>query len=374
MLGQFPSWVDGVAGRGLPHPRQGRVYLPGRRRTHHGSAHLPRARPADAWYRGGTGDPRGPRRARVDLSDWTLAFNGSERVRGDTLARLTERFAAAGFRPEAFFPTYGLAEATLLVSGGPSNRQPPSLTGLVSHPRAASHHASPGGDARRNPTRRLRARRVGSAGGYCRSGIRRALPRGYGGRDLGAWPQRGARLLAEARRKSAETFGAVVASSGPEPFLRTGDLGFVHGGELYVTGRRKEMIIIRGLNYYPQDIETTLEPCDPACAVGSRVAFALEADGEERLAVAVELEAQTRHDFPRLASVIRREVLQQHALAVELVLFVRHGKLPKTTSGKIQRSRCRADFLAGQLPVLFASGLGQAVPAQAQGCQACAAG
>src|SRR5262249_55086846 len=123
--------------------------------------------------------------------------------------------------------------------------------------------------------------------------------------------------------ESAATFGAVVASSGPEPFLRTGDLGFIHSGELYITGRLKEMIIIRGLNHYPQDIETTLEGCDPACAVGSKVAFALEAEGEERLAVAVELEAHTGQDFPRLASLIRREVLQQHELAVELVLFVR---------------------------------------------------
>ena len=83
--------------------------------------------------------------------------------------------------------------------------------------------------------------------------------------------------------------------------------------------------------------------------------------------MAVELEAHTTHDFPRLASVIRREVQQQHALAVELVLFVRHGLLPKTTSGKIQRTRCRTDFLAGRLPVLFASGLGQAEPDQAEG-------
>ena len=132
--------------------------------------------------------------------------------------------------------------------------------------------------------------------------------------------------------ESAETFGGVAASSGPEPFLRTGDLGFIHGGELYITGRLKEMIIIRGLNHYPQDIETTLERCDPACAAGSKVAFALEAGGEERLAVAVELAAHTKEDFLRLASVIRRDVRQQHELAVVLVLFVRSGKLPRTRS------------------------------------------
>lgn len=298
-----------------------------------------------------------------DLSDWTLAFNGSERVRGDTLARFTKRFAAAGFRPRAFFPTYGLAEATLLVSGGPKSRQPPSLTVLPSdleqHRVTILPEAAPGGIQLVGCGRVALGQQVAivdpQSAMLCPEDTVGEIWVHGPGVAQGYW-----RKPAE----SAETFGAVLARSGPEPFLRTGDLGFIHAGELYITGRLKELIIIRGLNHYPQDIETTLERCDPACAVGSKAAFALETDGEEQLAVAVELEARTGHDYPRLASVIRREVQQQHALAVELVLFVRHGLLPKTTSGKIQRSRCRADFLAGHLPVLFASGLGQTDPNQ----------
>jgi acyl-CoA synthetase (AMP-forming)/AMP-acid ligase II len=297
--------------------------------------------------------------SELDLSEWRVAFNGSERVRGDTLARFTRRFGAAGFRREAFFPTYGLAEATLLVSGGPQNRPPPSLTVLPND---------------------LELHRVTVLPESAHSGIQLV---GCGcvalGQRVVVVDPESAVLCPEGTvgeiwvhgpsvaqgywRKpieSAETFGAMLASSGPELFLRTGDLGFIYCGELYVTGRLKEVIIIRGLNHYPQDIEATLERSDPACAVGSKVAFTLDGGGEERLAVAVELEAHAGHDFHRLASIIRREILLQHGLAVELVLFARRGLLPKTTSGKIQRSRCRADFLAGQLPVLFASRLDQA--------------
>lgn len=295
----------------------------------------------------------------LDLSDWSLAFNGSERVRADTLMRFSERFAGAGFRPEAFFPTYGLAEATLFVSGGPKNRKPPSLTVLP-------------GDLERNCVAILPE---ATAGGIQFVGCGRIEL----GQPLAIVDPESAALCPEDKvgevwvqgpcvaqgywrkpAESAETFSAVLASSAPEPFLRTGDLGFIHGGELYVTGRLKELIIIHGMNHYPQDIETTLERCDPACAAGGKAAFALEADGEERLAVAVEIEAHAGHNLPRLASVIRREVHQQHELAVEFVLFVRQGLLPKTTSGKIRRGRCRADFLAGRLQVLFASRLGQA--------------
>jgi acyl-CoA synthetase (AMP-forming)/AMP-acid ligase II len=302
----------------------------------------------------------------IDLSHWTLAFNGSERVRRDTLARFTERFAAAGFRPDAFFPTYGLAEATLLVSGGPRNRPPPCLTVLPGdlelHRVTILPEGTPGGIQLVGCGRVALGQPVAivdpESAALCPEDTVGEIWVCGPGVAQGYW-----RKPAE----STETFAAVVPSSGLEPFLRTGDLGFIHGGELYITGRLKEMVIVRGLNHYPQDIETTLERCDPACAVGSKVAFALEADGEERLAVAIEIAAHTRHDLTRLASVIRREVQQQHALAVELVLFVRHGLLPKTTSGKIQRSRCRADFLAGRLPVLFASGLDQADPDHAEG-------
>jgi acyl-CoA synthetase (AMP-forming)/AMP-acid ligase II len=309
----------------------------------------------------------------LDLSDWSLAFNGSERVRVDTLARFTERFAAAGFRPEAFFPTYGLAEATLFVSGGPKNRRPPSLTVLSSdlerHWVTILPPDAPGGIELVGCGRVASGQPVTiidpESGMVCPAGSVGEIWVQGPGVAQGYW-----RRPAE----SADSFGAVLAPSGIGPFLRTGDLGFIHDGELYITGRLKEMIIIRGLNHYPQDIEATLERCDPAFAAGSKAAFALEADGEERLAVAVEIEAHTGHDFPRLASVIRREVQQQHEVAVELVLFVRHGLLPKTTSGKIQRGRCRADFLAGRLPVLFASRLGPAEPDQAEGWPARATG
>ena len=157
-------------------------------------------------------------------------------------------------------------------------------------------------------------------------------------------------------RKQDETlhvFGAYLADSGEGPFLRTGDLGFLDE-ELFVIGRIKELIIIRGRNHYPQDIELTVQDAHPALQPGAGAAFAVESDGEERLVIAQEVHAGFRKglDVPQVLADIREAIARRHELEVHAVLLLKSGTIPKTTSGKIQRCACRAKYLAASLELV----------------------
>ncbi len=289
-------------------------------------------------------------RAALDLSCWKVAFNGAEPVRAETLERFTQAFAPSGFRREAFFPCYGLAEATLFVSG-PLDTAPPLITSFegAALDRRLVVPADPAlPDARRQvgcgqswldqriviadpeTGRRCPPDRVGEiwvAGPH--------IPRGYWG----------------APARSEQTFGARLADSGEGPFMRTGDLGFLWEGQLFVGGRIKDVIIIRGRNHYPQDIEATVERCHPALRVGAGAACAVDVAGEERLVVVQEVErsAIRRLDVEAVAAAVRRAVAEAHELEVFGVVLLKTGTIPKTSSGKIQRHACRAGFLAGGL-------------------------
>jgi acyl-CoA synthetase (AMP-forming)/AMP-acid ligase II len=150
--------------------------------------------------------------------------------------------------------------------------------------------------------------------------------------------------------ESRKVFQAFLADSGEGPYLRTGDLGFLHGGELFITGRLKNLIIIRGRNHYPQDIEQTVQQCHPALPPNAGAAFSVETDGEERLVIVQELprEARTwRRDEVALS--IRQAVAEQHELTAHAVVLLRPATIPKTTSGKVQHHQCRQRFLTGTL-------------------------
>ena len=153
--------------------------------------------------------------------------------------------------------------------------------------------------------------------------------------------------------ETARTFGARLADTGDGPFLRTGDLGFVSDGELFVTGRLKDLIIIRGVNHYPQDIEQTVQSSHPALRPGAGAAFSVDAGEEERLVVVHEVERSQRNsDLAEVTGAIRRAVTEEHEVDVHAVLLIRPASIPKTSSGKIQRRGCRTAFLEGTLSVL----------------------
>ncbi|MGH9763749.1 MAG: phosphopantetheine-binding protein, partial [Blastocatellia bacterium] len=138
------------------------------------------------------------------------------------------------------------------------------------------------------------------------------------------------------------------------PYLRTGDLGFIQGGDLFVTGRLKDLIIIRGRNYYPQDIELTVEKSHPGLRAGSGAAFSVQASGEERLVVVQEIDRRVKVSPDEVVANIRRSVLEEQELEPSGIVLVRAGTIPKTTSGKIQRGACRDAFITGRLDVVVA--------------------
>jgi amino acid adenylation domain-containing protein len=273
---------------------------------------------------------------QLDLSSWQVAFNGAEPVRRATLDRFATAFAPCGFRREAFVPCYGLAEATLLVTAG-ADRSVRSAAELPVRcgPLPAGDEVAVVDPASGKPCA------AGAEGEIWVRGP--SVAAGYWNRPA----------------ETLETFGAVLPE-GRGPFLRTGDLGFVADGELVVSGRLKDLIILRGRNLHPQDLEATAREAHPALAGGMGAAFSVDSDGEERLVIVHEVERHAARP-EEIAAAVRQAVTEEHeALAYEVVL-VSAGRVPRTTSGKVQRRACRELYLQGGLRVLAASRLSSAV-------------
>jgi acyl-CoA synthetase (AMP-forming)/AMP-acid ligase II len=298
-------------------------------------------------------------RRQLDLSSWQVAFNGSEPVRAETMENFAQAFAVAGFRREAFHPCYGLAEATLIVTGGIpwSRRCVKSLDARASRygkaiPGAADARprgmVSCGFASRQrdviivDPDTRVE-RAAGQVGEIWIAG--RSVAQSYWRR-----PQ-----------ETRETFRARLAGTGEGPFLRSGDLGFVLGRELFVTGRIKDLIVIRGRNHHPQDIELTAERSSPALRRGCAAAFTVASGDHERLVVAQEITRQAAQvNIGEVAGAIRAAVAKEHEIQVHTVVLLLPGGIPKTSSGKVQRGLCAARFADGQLAGLGRSTISQA--------------
>ena len=306
----------------------------------------------------------GEQRDRLDLATWATAFIGSEPVRSATMQRFATAFAGAGFSPRAYAPGYGLAEGTLLVSAQRPGGDSHSLV-LRSDQLACNRAVQVTSD----DTRAIDVACCGPVGLDTLVEIvnpethRRCAPDEIGeiwskgpGNALGYWQNEDA---------TRRTFHATLADNGDGPFLRTGDLGLLHRDELYITGRMKEVIILHGRNYYPHDIELTLQDTDPAVARGSGAAFGVEVDGEERLVVVQEVSriALRRLDAPAVLGRLRDAITGTHEVDIYDLVLVSPLEVPKTSSGKLQRGEAKARYLAGALDIVARHRQGPAAPA-----------
>ena len=289
-----------------------------------------------------------PERAGLDLSSWKVAFNGSEPVRPDTLRNFAAEFVSSGFNPRALFPCYGLAENTLFATGRFHEAAVAfSRASLEVHrPRPADDEApssqlvSCGGtvlDQRLAIADPVTGRRCDDdeVGEIWLAGPSAA--QGY-------WNQ---------SELSERTFRAHL-TDGDGPYMRTGDLGFLHRGELFVTGRLKDLIIIRGRNLVPTDIEQVVEQCDPAIRATFVAAVSVETSQGERLIVAAEVRREARHDLDTAALIekIRSAVTAAFEVEVSAVALLRPGALPKTSSGKTQRAAVKRAWVGNELDCL----------------------
>ena len=286
-------------------------------------------------------------RAPLDLTSVKVALCGAEPVRPDTLARFAEAFGPCGFRQEAFRPAYGLAEATLIVSGhsaGGAPSTPAVLAQELQQNRIKCVEENVAG-----------ARVLVGCGGIA-PGLHAiiadpgTLTRCSTDRVGEIWVSGSsvARGYWRKPEETKETFCAHLAT-GEGPFLRTGDLGFLHDGQLFVTGRLKDLIIIRGSNHYPQDLEYTVERSHRALRPACGAAFSMDVDGAERLVIVQEVNDRASAASEDIVAAIRRALSESHEVHPDAIVLIAPRSILRTTSGKIQRYACRQAFLSGTL-------------------------
>ncbi|MEG4277135.1 amino acid adenylation domain-containing protein [Microcoleus sp. MON1_C1] len=291
----------------------------------------------------------------LDLSSWRVAYNGAEPIHKETLERFTKAFEPCGFHADAFCPAYGMAETTLKIATVRSGATPTFLpvdAGALENNHIVEVVEGEGGArtlvgcgfpefgtkvAIVNPESLTQCQRQ-EVGEIWVAG--ETVARGYWNRP----------------EETEKTFQAYVSDTSEGPFLRTGDLGFLRDGELFITGRLKDLIIIRGRNLYPQDIERTAERSHPSLRQGAIAAFSVEVAGEEQLVIVQELQSRKAPDnAEEIISAIRSSIAQEYEVQVYGVVLIKPGSIPKTTSGKIQRRAAYADFLADNLEVVASS-------------------
>ncbi|MFE9681081.1 amino acid adenylation domain-containing protein [Streptomyces sp. NPDC006285] len=295
-------------------------------------------------------------REGLDLSKLRHALTGAEPVRGTTMDAFAEAFGAAGFRRSAFYPCYGLAEATLFVTGRADPAADPGAL-RVRRPELEEGRAVPA--APDEPAAEL------SGCGWAHHedlalivdpGTGEPLPEGAVGEVWVSGPTV-AHGYWNRPELTATSFGAVAQGHPGRTFLRTGDLAFRHGDELYVTGRIKDLIIVRGRNLYPPDLELTAERSHPLLNPGRGAAIAVDDGAAEAVVLLHEVVRGFRaEDGPEVVRAVREAVAAEHGLALANVVLVRVGKIPRTSSGKVRRAECRTRWLAGAFEPLAATG------------------
>ena len=284
----------------------------------------------------------------LDLSNWKVAFNGAEPVSAAVMERFTEKFAPYGFSPEAFYPCYGMAETTLIVTGG-SDEEAPIVRPFDKY--ELSEHRVLRVDENHENARRL----VGCGKVLEEEEVLIVHPENHNplpDDKIGEiWinsPSCGQGYW-QKEQETQETFRARLKPDNGKYYVRSGDLGFMDRGELFVTGRLKDMIIVRGANRYPQDIETTVELCHPLTRSGGAAAFSVTRWDREHLVIVCEIErTRDKEQWENVIKSIRTSVALEHDLPPDAIVLVRAHSVPKTSSGKVQRHACKRNFENGE--------------------------
>jgi len=276
----------------------------------------------------------------LDLRSWRVANNGSEPIKSKTIDKFTKKFEPFGFRRQTFYPCYGMAESTLFVAGGQSNLPP--VTCCI---QGASLKTGQIIDALASD---IGSKKLVSSGhSWLKQELRivdpeslKPLPENQVGE---IWVSSASVAMGYWNRpeQTKDTFKAYLKDNTEKAFFRTGDLGYLSNGELFVTGRLKDLIIIRGQNYYPQDIEQSVENSHPALRLNSAAAFSIEIEGDEKLVVLQEVKRTHLRKLNRevVIKAINKAISLEHELLIETIVLVKPGSIDKTSSGKIQRKQ-----------------------------------
>ncbi len=325
-------------------------------------------------------------RATLDLSCWSLAFVGAEPIVPETLERFAAAFAPCGFKPAAFYPCYGLAEATLMVTGATRGH------GVVvrSFDEAALMHNV----AQTLPANAVHGRRLVSSGRPV-DGLRIAIVDGQTGTQapdghvgeiwlagpsiaMGYWnkpeqtgrsfeaPLHGSHHVALDVAPHVSHDASHLTSGDTTPFFRTGDMGFLLDGELYVTGRIDDLLVVRGRNHHPQDLEAAVRQSHAMVIGGIGAVFSVTenegaVDNDQRIVLVQEISRNGEVDFAPVLKAMRAAVLDEHGLVLHTIVLVRGGTIPRTSSGKVQRRACRTAFLSGKLVTIAQSSTSDAI-------------
>ncbi|MCA2808069.1 fatty acyl-AMP ligase, partial [Microcystis sp. M095S1] len=289
----------------------------------------------------------------LDLSSWVSAYSGSEPIRRRTIENFITKFQSSGFQSQYFYPCYGMAEATLMITGGNIEDEPVYLN---VQSELLENKIVLKADVGRDNYQQM----VGCGHAWLDTEVRIVDPETctqcadnqvgeiwVSGSSIaqGYWHQ---------PEKTTETFQAKLVDMGERNFLRTGDLGFIQNGELFITGRIKDVIIIWGRNHYPQDIEYSVQQSHKALSLDCGAAFTVEVNNQEKLVIVQEVERTYLRKLAvdEIVSAIRETVALNHGLQVYAILLIKPASIPKTSSGKIQRHACRQGFLKETLAVV----------------------
>ncbi len=287
----------------------------------------------------------------LDLSSWRLAFNGAEPIRSDVLERFTSKFEPYGFRHEAHYPCYGMAETTLMVTASSPVEIP--VVGQFDSNELTQHRVKPVTGSGKSVKQMIGCGRpvMDEEIVIVHPEACRALPED----KIGEIWVRSSSVGAGYWEKPEETkrvFHAELADQPGKHWLRTGDLGFLHDGELFVAGRLKDMIIVRGVNRYPQDIEATAEAASPRLRAAGSAAFSVDRWDREQLVLVCEVDRARDTDWEQVLQEVRAAVIAEHDLPPDEIVLVRNGSTPKTSSGKVQRHACREKYLDQDLLIV----------------------